>query len=382
MRGEFLEQTNRLVVKVGTRVLSDSEGRLDAQQIARLVAGVVHWMDSGRRVALVSSGAVGAGMGLLRLKQRPHGLADLQAVAAAGQTHLIQAYDQAFAAHGRRAAQVLLTAEDARRRTSYLNTRNALLASWKLGLAPVINENDTVAVEELQTAFGDNDRLAALVANLLDAPLVILSDVDALYDGDPAEPTSRPVASVEHWTREMRGWVRDRESGVSKGGMASKLKAARLTVRSGNFALIAGGREPRVLQRLLAGEPLGTFFSPSPHAISSRKRWIGWNAPPNAAATIDDGACRALLDRGGSLLAIGVREVLGEFHKGDVISIRSLAGEEIARGLCNYNATDLRRVAGLHSEQIAQVLGRRPYDEVVHRDNLAILLDDADRGPK
>jgi glutamate 5-kinase len=373
LRQEIAATADTIVVKVGTRVLTGAKGELDEARIASLTADVSALMQAGRKVALVSSGAVGSGMGLLGLAERPRDLARLQAVAAVGQASLVQAYDRAFRAFGRHAAQILLTAEDLNDRTRYLNVRNTILALFEFGAVPVINENDTVSVEELQTTFGDNDRLAALVTNLIRAPLlVLLSDVEGLYDADPALPEARVVHTVTRLDESIFSLVRDRQTGLSKGGMASKLHAARMATLAGENVIIASGRQPDVLRRILAGEVVGTLVVAQGAAVPSWKRWIGFAAQPRGALVLDEGACRALACQGRSLLAIGITEVRGEFRKGDVVSLCNVQGQELARGLTNYSAAEVRQIRGLRTDQIAQVLGHCPYHEVVHRDNLAL----------
>jgi glutamate 5-kinase len=316
---------------------------------------------------------VGAGLGRLGLAQRPPGLAQLQAVAAVGQAALIEAYDRTFRQYGRHAAQVLLTAGDLDDRTRYLNVRHTLRALLEYGAVPVINENDTVAVDELAATFGDNDRLAAMVTNLLRAPLlVMLSDVEGLYDGDPAAEASQLIPTVTRLDESVFALVRDRATGLSKGGMASKLEAARIVTAAGENAIIASGRTPGVLARIAAGEPAGTLIIAQGKTISPLKRWIGFSAHPRGRLVVDDGARRAIVDGGRSLLAIGVVNVSGEFRKGDVVAIVDGQQREIARGLTNYPAAEIARIQGLRSDKIAQVLGHRPYEEVVHRDNMAL----------
>jgi glutamate 5-kinase len=374
LRQEIAATARMLVVKVGTRVLTHADGRLNEERIAGLAEDVTAAYQSGHRVVLVSSGAVGAGMSVLGLKQRPTDLAKLQAVAAVGQTNLIETYDRTFRKHGRRAAQVLLTADDISHRTRYLNVRNTLLSLLEFNAIPVINENDTVAVEELMTTFGDNDRLAALVTNLLRAPLlVILSDVDGLYNGDPGEPGSQVIPTVDRLNDAVRALVRDRVTGLSKGGMASKLEAARIVTMAGENVIIAGGRHPGVLKRVLAGEELGTVFLAQGKSVSPWKRWIGFSARPHGRMRLDAGAVRAVSEQGRSLLAIGIVAAEGDFSKGDVVALCDERGQEIARGLTNYPAADIQRIMGLPSNRIAQVLGHRPYEEVIHRDNLALV---------
>jgi len=373
LRQEIATTTKVLVVKVGTRVLTGKAGRLDPEQIANLAAQIDQVIGTGRRVVLVSSGAVGAGMGRLGLKQRPADLAHLQAVAAVGQSALVEAYERALRKFGRHAAQILLTADDLNHRTRYLNARNTLLTLLNLGAVPVINENDTVAVEELQTTFGDNDRLAAMVTNLIQAPLlVLLSDVEGLYDGDPLDPASRVVPTVVRLEDSVLALVCDRCGGLSKGGMASKLEAARLATTAGENVIIAGGRVDNVLSRIVAGEPLGTLVLAQGQSIAARKRWIGLTVQPRGCLTVDAGARRAVRQEGGSLLPIGVVSVEGRFHKGDVVAIQGPDGLEFARGLSNYGIDEIARIKGLHTPQVSVELGHCPYDEIVHRDNMVV----------
>jgi glutamate 5-kinase len=373
VRQEIAGGVSPIVVKVGTRVLTQANGRLDHNRIADLAEQVHALRVGGQQVVLVSSGAVGAGMSELGLTKRPSDLAHLQAVAAVGQTKLIEAYDQTLRQHGHHAAQVLLTAADLHDRTSYLNVRNTLLSLLRLQTVPIINENDTVAVDELMKTFGDNDRLAALVTNLLRAPLlIILSDVDGLYDGPPGAPDSKLISTVERIDDSVTRYVQSHRTGLSKGGMASKLEAARMATVSGENVILAHGRAPRVLERITRGERIGTAFLAQGKSVSPWKRWIGFSAPPQGVLQLDEGACQAVVHQGRSLLAIGVHAVQGQFRKGDVVSLHDALGRERARGLTNYGADELRKIQGLHSDDIAAALGHCPYVEVVHRDNMTI----------
>jgi glutamate 5-kinase len=312
-------------------------------------------------------------MGRLGLKSRPTDLAHLQAVAAVGQTMLVEAYERCLHAHGRHAGQVLLTAEDLEHRTRYLNARNTLLTLLDLGAIPIINENDTVSVEELQTTFGDNDRLAAMVTNLIRAPLLILlSDVEGLYDGDPHSGRAKLISTVTRLDESVMALVRDVKTGMSKGGMASKLAAARMATVSGENVIIASGRQPGILARILSGEQVGTLVVAQGQTIASRKRWIGFTAQPRGHLVLDDGARRAVEKQGRSLLAIGIVEAVGNFKKGDVVSLRDASGTEFARGLINYPADEVLRIKGLKTDAIATALGHCPYQEVIHRDNMAV----------
>jgi glutamate 5-kinase len=372
-RKRTIDAAKSIVVKVGTRVLTDDRGNLDRQRIATLAAQLCRIADTGRQTILVSSGAVGAGVAKLGLAQRPQLLSRLQAVAAIGQADLIQAYERAFAPSGRHAAQVLLTAGDLRRRSSYLNVRNTLRQIHDLGAIAVINENDSVAVAELSTTFGDNDRLAAAVAGLLtDSLLVILSDVDGLFDGPPSEPTSRMLEIVPRIDRGILELAVDKASGVSKGGMLSKLKAAHLANSHGHGAIIAPGRDDHVLDKILASESIGTLFPAQQRSLRGRRRWIGSTAAVAGTLLVDEGAAKAIQLGGASLLAVGIRAVKGKFPRGSVVSITTLDEIEIARGLVNYRSEDVRAIRGVASEEIPTILGRRSYDSVVHRDNMAI----------
>lgn len=374
LRQQITSSARLVVVKVGTRVLTHAEGTLNHQRIAQLAEEIHTISAGGRQVVLVSSGAVGAGLSLLGLKARPTDLAKLQAVAAVGQTHLIQTYDQTFAKHGRRAAQVLLTLDDVDDRIRYLNVRNTLLSLLEFGAVPIVNENDTVSVDELKTTFGDNDRLAAMVTNLIRAPLlVVLSDIEGLYDGDPSLETSKLVPTVEQIDETVLAYVRDRKTGLSKGGMASKLEAARIVTTAGENMIIASGRQPDVLTKIMAGESLGTLFLGQSKAISPFKRWLGFSAQVRGRIQLDDGARRAIVEQGRSLLAAGIIGTQGEFQKGDVVALCDHEGHIIARGLTNYSSADVERIKGLKSAKIAQVIGQRPYEEVIHRDNLALV---------
>ncbi|MBC8351344.1 MAG: glutamate 5-kinase [Planctomycetes bacterium] len=374
LRQEVIAAANIVVVKVGTRVLTHADGTLDEARIARLAEELNAINDSGRRVILVSSGAVGAGMSQLDLAKRPSDLATLQAVAAVGQTKLIETYDRTFRQHGRHAAQVLLTAEDLDDRQRYLNVRNTLLALTELNTVPIINENDTVAVEELATTFGDNDRLAALVTNLVRAPLlVILSDVAGLFTGDPALSSSELVPLVTTLDEAVANFAVDEQTGHSKGGMASKLLAAKIVTAAGENVIVASGHEPGTLGQIMAGESVGTLFVAQGKMISPWKRWIGFSATPRGKILLDEGACRAIAQNGSSLLAIGILDTEGTFSKGDIVAICDHTGDELARGLTNYPASEITRIKGLKSDRIAEELGHCPYQEVVHRDNLAKL---------
>lgn len=373
VRQEVVTTANPIVVKVGSHVLTRPDGMIDGIRIGQLADQLAALVSDGRHVVLVSSGAVAAGLARLGLVERPSDLAQLQAVAAVGQSHLVEAYDRTLRQRGRYAAQVLLTADDLNDRTRYLNVRNTVRALFQFGAVPILNENDTVSVDELQISFGDNDRLAAIVTNLIHAPLLILlSDVDGLYDRHPDDPAARQVPMVTRLDESVMAMARDTATGIGKGGMASKLHAAHIATATGGSVIIADGRSPRVLDRIVAGQSVGTLILAQGPAVASRKRWIGFAARPAGHLVLDAGACRAIRREGRSLLAIGVVDVVGNFGKGDLVVLKDPQGRELARGLTNYCAADIRRIGGLRTDQIAAVLGHCPYAEVVHRDNLMV----------
>ncbi len=371
VRDEVVYSARTWVVKVGTSVLTGPDGALDPARIEHLAEQICVVTATGRRVALVSSGAVGAGIGRLGLARRPDNLRQLQAAAAVGQAYLIRAYDDGFRRHGRHAAQLLLTHEDFDSRPRYLNMRNTLTALFEYDAVPVINENDTISVDEIK--FGDNDKLAAMVANLLQAPLlVILSVVDGLYRSDPGATGVGEVVPLVADLDEVLGLAGESRSGGGTGGMRSKLEAAGLVTRAGGSVIIASGKRPGPLARILAGEPVGTVFLASGPTQGARKRWIGLTARPRGHLVVDAGARVALEAGDRSLLAIGIVDVVGDFEKGDVVGVRDRDGFEFARGLTNYPAADARQIRGLRTDQARRALGSALYDEVIHRDNLVL----------
>jgi glutamate 5-kinase len=373
VRQAILGVPGTVVVKVGTNVLADSAGHLDAIRIQSLGDQLQRIRQLGWKVVLVSSGAIGAGVGKLKLGKRPVDLPHLQACAAVGQTALMQLYQIALAQHGVLPAQILLTAGDFDSRPRYLNVRNTILTLFEYGCLPIINENDTVSVAEIK--FGDNDHLAAMVANLMQAPLLILlTNVDGLYSADPREdPTATLLQTVPHIDRSITDLAGTTKSQLGTGGMKSKLRAARLATAAGGAVVMANGSQDGVLDRIFNGEAVGTLFLPHGDTLAAKKRWLGFTARPKGTLTVDDGACRAIREQGKSLLPVGVRGVLGDFGKGDVLTICDGQGREVARGLSNYSAADAVRIAGMKAEEIAGMLGKVPYAEIVHRDNLVIV---------
>ncbi|OLC38242.1 MAG: glutamate 5-kinase [Candidatus Rokubacteria bacterium 13_1_40CM_4_69_5] len=368
-----LDKVRRLVVKVGSGLISAPGIGADPARIAALAAEITA-VREGREVVLVTSGAIMAGMARLALAERPRSIPEKQAAAAVGQSALMWQYEIAFAPHGITVGQVLLTAHDIGDRTRYLNARNTLLTLLRLGVLPIVNENDTVAVEEIKV--GDNDNLSALVASLIDADLlVLLTDVDGLYTDDPSvSAAARKLDTVESVTAEIAGMVWDRAGRVSVGGMATKLEAAQKTAASGIPMVIANGAASGVLGRVLAGEPVGTYFAPKADRLTARKRWIAFAVPPQGRLTVDAGALRALTQQGRSLLPSGVVDVEGDFTAGEVVAVVSETdGKEVGRGLVNFDAAELKKIRGVKTREIEARLGYRSVDEVIHRDNLVIL---------
>jgi glutamate 5-kinase len=369
-RRDWVDRVRRVVVKVGSRLLVDDRCHLDESRIAGFVEQIVRVRASGRQVVLVSSGAIAAGLPDLKLTRRPRDLPSLQAAAALGQARLIELYRDRFAEHGVAVGQALLTHADLRDRDRHLNARNALNRLLKAGAVPVVNENDTVAVDEIRV--GDNDQLSALVGNLVRADLVVLlTTVDGLFTDHPLRGGTL-VRRVDGVTPEIRAMAGGAGDGVGTGGMQTKLDAAEICARGGERLVICNGLEPDSLVRLLDGEPLGTVFEPAAESMAGRKRWIAFFQKPHGSVTIDAGAASAIRDRGSSLLAIGVRAVEGAFTHGDLVSVLGPGSTEIARGLVNYAAIDLQRIAGKRSDEIATILGRCEYDEVIHRDNMTL----------
>jgi glutamate 5-kinase len=362
----------RIVVKLGTHILTDGGERLSRPRMLEMVKQMAHLHAQGHEMLLVSSGAIFAGREQLGPPPRRRDIPFKQTLAAVGQVRLMGLYEQFFALYDIPVAQALLTRADLADRGRYLNARNTLLSLLQLRVVPVINENDVVAVEEIK--IGDNDNLSALVANLVDADwLVILTDQAGLFTADPrADPHAQLIAEVASIDAEVRQSALGSRSGVGTGGMATKIEAAELATRSGTQVVIAAGGEPDVLPRLVRGEALGTRFPAAVSQVESRKRWI-LAEPARGDIQVDEGAAQALLQQGKSLLAVGVNRVDGGFERGQTVRLLSPDGREIARGITNYNAADLAAIRGLHSDQIPAVLGYQYGPTVVHRDDMVLV---------
>ncbi len=391
VRKELAETAKTFVVKIGTNVLSDENLALDPKRVAQLARQVDALRSAGKKVVLVSSGSIGAGMTLLGLSERPKELPRLQATAATGQAHLIGLYDQAFRQHGYHAAQLLLTNDDFRDRSRYLNIRNTLRALFEYGSVPIVNENDTVSIDEIRplaksnsarssnsnrsrgSKFSDNDQLAAMVMNLLEEPLlIILSVIDGLYDGDPGSPNSQLISLVKQWDDSLFDCVCTSQSSLGTGGMESKLNAVKKAVSVGENVILANGLDEDVLGKIVRGENVGTAFLARGKTIPAWKRWIGFTVTPTGGFLVDSGARKAVIESGRSLLPIGVKEIRGTFEMGEVVSVFDENGKEFARGLSNYDSAQAHCLKGCREAEIAEKLGSVPFTELIHRDNLVI----------
>lgn len=369
---QVLKDARRVVVKIGSALLTNDGRGLDEAAIGGWVDQMAELHRRGIEVVLVSSGSIAEGMVRLGWHTRPSAVHELQAAAAVGQSGLSQCYETHFARHGLRSAQVLLTHDDLSNRKRYLNARSALRTLVQLGVVPVINENDTVVTDEIR--FGDNDTLGALVANLLEADaLLILTDQEGLFDADPRQhPAAKLIGEGEADDPALDAMAGG--GGVlGRGGMATKLRAARLAARSGAVTAIASGRQPQVLTRLLEGESLGTLLRPDHAPLAARKRWLAGQLQVRGTLTLDPGAVRVLRSQGSSLLPVGVKQVQGAFKRGDMVVCIDEQGARVAKGLINYSSVDAARLVGQPSQRIAEILGYMEAPELIHRDNLVVL---------
>ncbi|MFP5382180.1 MAG: glutamate 5-kinase [Gammaproteobacteria bacterium] len=373
MSPSVLQHARRIVVKVGSSLVT-AEGRgLDHAALSRWAEQIAALTGQGKDVVLVSSGAIAEGIARLGWKKRPKAVNELQAAAAVGQMGLVQAYESIFRTHGLHAAQVLLTHEDLADRTRYLNARTTLRTLLELKVVPIINENDTVATDEIR--LGDNDTLGALVTNLIEADcLVILTDQPGLYTADPRKnPDATLVMDAHAGDPELERMAGGAGSSVGTGGMLTKILAAKRAARSGAHTIICSGREERVLLRLAAGEAIGSQLVARQAPLAARRQWLADHLQLRGALVLDAGAVRALIEDGKSLLPVGVKGVTGDFTRGEVVAVVDAEGREIARGLANYSAAEARRIAGKASSAIESELGYMDEPELIHRDNLVVL---------
>ena len=368
-----IKKSKRCVIKIGSALLTNDGAGLNMAGIATWVEQVAALRKSGVEIVLVSSGAVAEGMCRLGLTKRPESLHELQAAAAVGQMGLIQSYESEFSKYDLHTAQILLTHDDLSNRQRYLNARNTVRSLLDLGVVPIINENDTVVTDEIR--FGDNDTLAALVANLIEADyLLILTDQNGLFDRNPREHSDAKLISEASADDNTLAAMAEGGAGTfGRGGMATKVSAAKLAARSGTSTLIAAGNEKNIIQRVFAGEELGTLLYAEHNPVSARKQWLAGHLQIKGKLILDDGAVKKLCESGSSLLAVGVSDVQGEFNRGEIVSCITTDGKEIARGLVNYNANDVAQIKGKASKDIESILGYVDDAELIHRDNLVLI---------
>lgn len=370
-RASIFNDARRVVVKVGSNVLTADLG-LNLKAIRSISRQICRLIEDGREVILVSSGAMASGVKKIGLDKRPNEIPKRQAVAAVGQAGLIMEYDKAFGRYKKKVAQILLTGDDLNDRQRYLNARNTLnvLLSWHV--VPIVNENDTVMIEEIQ--FGDNDNLAAMITLLMDADILVnLTDIDGLYTRDPRTfPEAELIPVISNIDKNIEKLAGNIPGSLGTGGMLSKVKAAGKVTAAGIPMVIAAGSKPDILTKLFAGQEHGTYFVPRKEKLKSRKCWIAFTLKPKGVISIDEGAAAAILQRGKSLLPSGIVGVEGKFSVGAPVEFRRGDGETLGVGLVNYSSVDIRKIMGLKSSEIEQCLGQKPYDYVIHRDNLAI----------
>lgn len=367
------DRIKRLVVKIGSALITDGGKGLDHQAITRWADQIAQLRLSGIDVVLVSSGSIAEGLNRLGLKQRPGSIHVLQASAAVGQMGLVQAYEGCFQKHGIHSAQVLLTHEDLSNRKRYLNARSTLKTLLNFGTVPVVNENDTVVTDEIR--FGDNDTLGALVANLVEADLmIILTDQQGLFDANPVDnPNARLIEKADADDKQLMKFAEPSAGALGRGGMQTKVIAAQKAARSGTHTAIAHGHEENIIKRLVNGESIGTFLKAGKGHLVARKQWLAGHMRCAGELVLDEGAVKVLQQSGASLLPIGVREVKGDFKRGEIVACMDVDGNEIARGLVNYPADEARKIIGHTSRDIPELLGYEDDEELVHRDNLILL---------
>lgn len=370
---ELLVNAKRIVVKVGTSTLSNAAGKLDLYRIEKLVRELANLANQGKELLLVTSGAVGAGVERLGWREKPKSIADKQAAAAVGQGILMHIYEKLFGECGQIVAQVLLTRADCTNRRRFLNSRNTLLGLLRHGVISIINENDVVAWEELK--FGDNDNLSALVAGMVDADaLIILSDINGVYNDNPnVNPEAKLISLIEEITPDIEAVAGGPGTSQGTGGMYTKIQAGKVAMNSGIPMIISNGAQEGIIGEILSGRDIGTLFLPKEQKLHMRKRWIAFGAVSQGVLIVDNGAVKALQD-GSSLLPKGLLEVQGEFEQGNIVSVTSQAGKELARGIVNYGQKELEDIKGAHSHDIAALLGYKHFDEVIHRDNMVLLV--------
>lgn len=375
---DIVKNAKNIILKFGSTVLIDSEKRLNPERFKKIAEDIAILKKEGRVITIVSSGAIAGGVSLLGLKSYPKSIEDKQAVAAIGQSYLMKLYEEAFSKHNIKIAQILLTHDDFTNRIRYINAKRTITNLFKMGVIPIVNENDTVATDEIK--IGDNDTLSAKMTGIVDADiLIILTDIDGLYDKDPKKyPDAKFIPVVEKISVEWLKYATDSKNTLSIGGMRTKIEAAMISCSYGAGVVIANGKEKDVLKRVFAGEEIGTLFKPKFTNIKARKFWIGFTLKPKGNIIIDQGAKKAITEDNKSLLPGGIKEVFGDFEKGDTIRIVTDKGNEIGRGITNYSSLQIKLIAGAKSSEIEKKLKFKGPDEVIHRDNLIIFKSGED----
>ena len=371
---ENLAKARRIVVKVGTSTLTHSTGKLNYLRIEKLVRELADLANQGKEIILVTSGAVGVGVDRLGLPEKPKTIPGKQAAAAVGQGILMHTYEKIFGEYGQIVAQVLLTREDSVNRKRYANSRNTLQTLLSMNVIPIINENDAVAVDELK--IGDNDTLSAMVASIIEADLlVILSDVEGVYTGNPqTNPDAQLIPEITDITLEVEALAGGAGTSRGTGGMYTKIQAAKIAVSSGVVMVIASGSCDGIIRDIVDGKNVGTIFWPKESRLQIRKRWLAFGARICGSVIVDRGCERALLTGGSSLLSAGVTQIEGDFAAGSTVKILTLEGREIARGMINYSSSEAQKIIGAHTHEIQDLLGAKPFDELIHRDNMVLLV--------
>lgn len=376
-RKEYLKEVKRIVIKVGTSSITHSTGLLNLERMESLTRQIADLHNRGIEVILVSSGAIGAGMGKMNLKERPKTVPEKQAAAAVGQGVLIHMYQKTMSEYGKTIAQILVTKDDLADRSRFLNARNTIFSLLAHGVIPIVNENDAVATDELKygNKIGDNDTLSALMVSLVDAELlVILSDIDGLYDENPAaNPNARMIPEVHEVTQDILDMAGGTGTSLGTGGMATKIKAAQIATSTGADMLIARSSLDGVLYRLLEGESVGTLFLRKDKAVQARQHWIGYSSRVTGEIHVDEGAAKAMCLRRKSLLPSGITGVTGGFKAGEIVAVKDPDGKHIANGVTNYDSHEIEMIRGLKTEAIISVLGYKDYDEVIHANNMLII---------
>jgi glutamate 5-kinase len=369
----ILRTYNKIVIKIGTNLLADKVQGINLDRINDIAKSVARLNSLGNHIAIVSSGAIGAGVAALKLRERPKTIPEQQATAAIGQPLLMEAYEHAFRKQQCTVAQILLTKDDFVNRARYLNAKNTFPVLFEQRVVPIINENDTVAIEEIK--LGDNDNLSAMVANLIEADLlIILSDIDGLYSDDPAKNNKAQLISVvESITVQIEKLAKSSNTELSTGGMITKIQAAKRCVSAGIAMIIANGKNPNVLEEIFSGTFKGTLFLPADNKLNMRKKWIGFVSSAKGYVRVDDGAKLALMKKQKSLLPSGIVEVHGEFKANETISILDLNHNVIAKGVTGFSSSDLSKIKGKRTGEIEKILNRKTHDEVIHRDNLVLI---------